>query len=539
MNKLFLVLLACICLGIYFGYLGNGFVFDDKVLVENNPLIKSAHLLPNVFKTGIYEYWTGRQTYDRMYRPLQMFSYYLDYNLWGLNPAGFRLSNLILHLFNSILVFYLIFFIFKDKLLAQASSILFLVHPVQISTVAYISARGDLLSGFFILACCVLFFKFLDSANYGLYFLSLLAAFLALLSRENALIIIFLLSLIILASSPGRSKFKYLIGFCVLYVVYFSIRLIALGPSGLAAHPAYLTGVPELVNFCNIALRYVLLLLWPVGLHMFHSTAFIDKFSVAFLCWAMAGLLLFLLILLRQIHKKWIWFSLFWFLLGIIPVYFCFDAYPAIGKALMAESWLYLPSIGFFTAFSYICLLYKPGKFIISICVLIFGGLVLANSVYWRNDITFYERTAHFLTEDSSVQRNLAMAYIRQGDFIGARRTIQKLEKYYPDSPIINSLWGQYYLEKGEFAQALNYFQGILVKSFFTNYSVSLCYSSLGDFNKAMEFSQASFSLNTFYLPNIIQLARLYNRIGQPAQADKYLALAKGLDPKNKQITLK
>ncbi|MCX5694505.1 MAG: tetratricopeptide repeat protein [Candidatus Omnitrophica bacterium] len=534
MNKLFLLILACICLSIYFGYLGNGFVFDDNILVENNPLIKSAHLLPNVFKTDIFEYWAGRPAYDQMYRPLQMLSYYLDYNLWGLNPAGFRLSNLLLHFFNSILVFYLIFLLFKDKFLAQGTSLLFLVHPIQISTVVYISARGDLLSLFFILSCCILFLNFLNSLDYRLYFLSIFAAFLALLCRENALILIFLLSLVFLISQQSKRQFRYLLGFGVLYIAYFSIRFIALGPGGMAVHPAYLTGISALVNFYNIILRYLLLFFWPVNLHMFHCALVINSLNFVFLCLVLAGLVLFILALLIGAKKRWVWFSLFWFLSGIIPVYFCFDAYPAAAKVLMAESWLYLPSIGFFTVFAGVCLLLKQGRIIVYACVLIFSFLVIGNSVFWRNEITFYERTAQFLSEDSFIQRNLALAYIRSGDFERARKIIQKLEKYYPDSPIINSLWGQYYLANGKAIEALSYFQRILVKSFFTNYSVSLCYSKLGDFDKAIEFSQASFSRNSFYLPNIIQLAKLYDKIGQPVLADKYIALAGELNPKDR-----
>jgi tetratricopeptide (TPR) repeat protein len=532
MNKLFLVILACICFGIYIGYLNNSFVFDDKILVEANPLIKSARLLPNVFRTGIYEYWTGGQPYDRMYRPLQMLSYYLDYTLWGVNPAAFRFSNLILHLLNSILVFYLIVMIFKNNLLAQASSILFLVHPVHISTVAYISSRGDLLSGFFILASCILFLRFLDSSDYWFYFLSILAAVFALLSRENALLIFFFLALLGSLGPREKIKLKSLAGFFVLCLVYLGVRFIALGPSGLATHPVYLKGLLGLVNFCNIIFRYILLLLYPHDLRMFHSTAFIYKLTLPILFLVTSGCVLSLAILISWWKKKLLRFSLLWFLLGITPVYFYFDAYPALGRALMAESWLYLPSIGFSTAFAYICLLNKKGKFIISACVLILGSMVLANRVYWRNDVVFYERAMQFLSEDNIIQKNLAAAYIQEGNFIQADKTIRRLQQYYPDSPIVNSAWGQYYLATQEPTQALNYYQRILGKSFFTNYSVSLCYSKLGDFNKAIEFSQASFSLNAFYLPNIIQLATLYKEAGQMDQANKYFILAKELKPR-------
>ncbi|MDD5116685.1 MAG: hypothetical protein PHW98_06465, partial [Candidatus Omnitrophica bacterium] len=146
MNKIFLITLSCICLLVYAPYLNNGFVFDDNALVVENPLVKSPYLLPDIFKTALYDHWLGAQPYDRMYRPLQLLSYRLDYDLWGLKPFGFHLSNILLHLFNSMLVFSLIWLLFKRRMLAASTSILFMAHPVQISSVAYVSARGDLLS---------------------------------------------------------------------------------------------------------------------------------------------------------------------------------------------------------------------------------------------------------------------------------------------------------------------------------------------------------------------------------------------------------
>ncbi|MDD5281567.1 MAG: glycosyltransferase family 39 protein [Candidatus Omnitrophica bacterium] len=541
MNKFFLVILSCICLIIYAGYLNNGFVFDDKILVEENPLIKSSHLLPDVFKTGIYDYWTGMQPYDRMFRPLQMLSYYLDYNLWGLNPAGFRFTNILLHLLNSILVFYLFILTFNRRLLAAATSLLFLVHPVQISSVAYISARADLLSVFFILSCCVLFLRFLNSKNRLLYFLSILAAALAFLSRENAFLIILFLILISILNR-NKAKIRYLAAFFVLSAAYLLTRFIIFGPSGLNTHADYISGALSLVNFFNIAWRYALLLLWPINLHMFNSTAFINHSNIPALLLSIAGLILLVVAVLKWQKAKQlpavVSFGLFWFLLGIIPVYFYFDAYPALGSALMAESWLYLPSIGFFAVFAYLCLFNKNGKLIIITCSVILGSLVMANRVYWRNDVTFYERALHFLPEDSIILRNLASAYIESGDLPKAYNTIKRLEEYYADTPVVNMVYGQYYFASGNPKEALNYYKRILSKSFFSNYSISLCYAKLGDFDKAIEFSLSAFSQNPFFEKNIIQLAGLYGKAGQKEQANRYLLLAKQLDPKREQALL-
>ncbi len=536
-------MLSLICLVIYAGYLNNGFVFDDKILVEANPLIKSSHLLPNVFRTGIYDYWEGIQPYDRMYRPLQMLSYHLDYNLWGLNPAGFRLSNILLHLFNSILVFYLLSLVFNHKLLAASSSILFLVHPVHISTVAYISSRGDLLSAFFILGCCVLFLKFLGSRNYVYYFLSMLAAALAFLSRENALLISIFLLLIISVLPKGGAKFKYLAGFFVLSAIYLLVRFIIFGPSGLATHADYIRGALSLVNFFNIICGYLLLLLWPVNLRIFHCTAFIRELSVPKLCLTSLGLTLLLAVIWKWQKVKRLpavlGFALFWFLLGIIPVYFYFDAYPALGMAVMAESWLYLPSIGFCAGLAYLCLLNKKGKLIIFACVTIFGSLVVANRIYWRNDLVFYERALQFLPLDSIILRKLSTAYIEAGDFPKAYETIKKLEKYYTDTPFVNTAWGQYYFARGEAKEALSYYQRIFSKSFFSNYSISLCYAKINNFDKAIEFSLVSFSQNPFFQKNVMQLARLYEQTGQLEQANRFLLLARQLDPRGNYILLK
>jgi len=542
MNKFFLVILSCICLFIYAGYLNNGFVFDDKILVEENPLIKSGRLLPEVFKTGIYDYWSGVQPYDRMFRPLQMFSYYLDYNLWGLNPAGFRLSNILLHLFNSILVFYFLALLFNYRLLAVSGSILFLAHPAHISSVAYISARGDLLSAFFILSCCVLFLKFLGSKNYLLYFLSILAAALAFLSRENALLIIIFLTLISVIAK-GKIRFKYLSGFFIISIVYIIIRFIIFGPSGLSTHADNSGVALSLVNFFNITWRYVLLLLWPTNLRMFNSTAFISQLSIPALILSILGLILPAAVILIWGKAKKLpavaSFGLFWFLSAILPVYFYFDAYPALGRALMAESWLYLASIGFCVVFAYLCLLNKRGKLIIFTYAVILASMVVANRVYWRNETAFYERVLQFLPEDSLILRNSATAYIESGDLPRALKAIKKLEKDYADTPVVNMAYGQYYLASGKPAEALIYYQRILSRSFFSNYSVSLCYAELGQFDKAIEFSLASFGQNHFFQKNIVQLSLLYEKIGDRNQANRYLILAKQLDPKGRYLLLK
>lgn len=537
-NKLFIIVLAGLCLGIYAGYLGNDFVFDDQVLVEQNPLIKSAKLLPAVFKTEIYEYWSGPQSFDRMYRPLQMLSYFLDYRLWGNLPAGFRLTNLFLHLINAVLVFYLLSALFKNRLLAQCSSILFLVHPVQISVVAYISSRGDILSGLFILAACILFLRFLDGSHYLFFSLSLLASLGAFLSRENAIFIGIFLALVGFYHGGLKRRYGVIAGFLALTFFYFVLRLLVFGGSGLALHPNTLSGLARAVNGYNLFLRYVFLLLFPHDLGMFHTTPFIHKITALDFGFLVCGLFVVAVFLSfwkrLNLSFRILTFGSLWFILGLLPAYFYFDAYPALGRALMAESWLYLPSIGFLVIAVSLGLSSKTGKLILLALTIIFGFITAASRADWRNNAVFYERITRFLPDDNIIQKNLAAAYIQDGDFDRAVAVIRRLEKYYPDTPVTEGLWGQYYLARGSCALALEHFNRILVKNFFTNYLVSLCYAKMHNLDQSIAYSRLSLKQNGLYRPNIIHLAMLLESAGQTEESGKFLLLAQELDPKQR-----
>jgi hypothetical protein len=226
-----------------------------------------------------------------------------------------------------------------------------MAHPVNISSVAYISARGDLLSAFFMLAACILFIKFLDKKNFFIYLLSICSAGLAFLSRENAMLITVFLFLICLVKRD-KSGFRYLTAFVVLSAGYLVLRLVVFGASGLSTHPDYLRGLPALFNFLNISWRYLILLFWPVDLRLFHTVGLIGEINipVLLLFFSMAALVAYVIIKWKRDLPYGIWFWPALVLCRLIPVYFYFDAYPGLGEALMAESWLYLSGVGFSAA---------------------------------------------------------------------------------------------------------------------------------------------------------------------------------------------
>ena len=91
------ILLILISLAVYANSLNNSFVWDDTSLIVNNAYIKNLIFVPKIFTTDLFHTFHGK-AHITFYRPLQSLSFMLDYFSWHLNPFGYHLTNVILHI---------------------------------------------------------------------------------------------------------------------------------------------------------------------------------------------------------------------------------------------------------------------------------------------------------------------------------------------------------------------------------------------------------------------------------------------------------
>lgn len=144
---------AAVCLLLYLPALHLGFVsFDDPEYVLNNPLIRelSPGNLTTMFTRSHLGWWM----------PLTWLSLAIDYTLWGLNPAGYHLTNIVLHAINTGLVVLIADDLCKPHrgrltLLSYGglllfSGLLFGGHPLRVESVAWVTERKDVLNGLFV-----------------------------------------------------------------------------------------------------------------------------------------------------------------------------------------------------------------------------------------------------------------------------------------------------------------------------------------------------------------------------------------------------
>src|SRR5512137_2176906 len=137
------IFLATITLAVYWQVNKFDFVnLDDDVYVTIN-----SHIQSGITLGGIH--WAFTTTYAEFWHPLTWLSLMLDYQFYGLNAGGYHVTNLILHILSTLLLFWLFCRMTGEIWKSAFVAALFALHPLHVESVAWISERKDVLSAFF------------------------------------------------------------------------------------------------------------------------------------------------------------------------------------------------------------------------------------------------------------------------------------------------------------------------------------------------------------------------------------------------------
>ena len=168
------------------------------------------------------------------FRPLFILSYLIDTRIWGARPFGFHLTNVVFHSLNAFLTYVLSLRIVEDmkltpaakRMIAIGAGSLFLLHPSHTEAVAWISGRADVLATFFCLASLLSYLEYIRTEHTSRLTLSLFCFALALLAKESAICLPFLILGLGLFIRPLRKDGKTLRQFLQVIACYFSILLV-------------------------------------------------------------------------------------------------------------------------------------------------------------------------------------------------------------------------------------------------------------------------------------------------------------------------
>ena len=333
-----LFLLPLLSLLIYFPSLHHDFISDDRPLVVENPYIKSWKYLPEMLSRDA---WNISEP-TNYWRPVFSISLALDYSLWGLNPLGFHLTNILLHAINTVLLYLLGKRLQNSTSAGLFASLLFALHPIQAHTVNVISTRGDLLAAFFTLLSLQAFFsrKTIPFA---------IALILALLSKETSMVFPVAVLFAWIMIQREKQGLGVILGFVILGL-YLMVRLslgfsFSLIPLVFSYDASWETR--WLLPFKVLALYFVAIWnlfeiphpFWTVEL----PTSLNDPYVIGGIL--IAGLLV--TALWFSFKKSPVaTFGLAWFVIYFLPI----SNFKELNQS-MAEHWLYVPMIGLSLAF--------------------------------------------------------------------------------------------------------------------------------------------------------------------------------------------
>ncbi len=166
-----LVLLTLVA---YFPALGAGFVWDDDLHLLNHIVIRENGLYRVLFTADSFTYW-----------PVTFGSYWIEHQLWGLNPAGYHIDNVLIHAACAILLWRILLRLAIPH--PWLIALLFALHPVNVESVAWVTQRKNLCSLFFFLLAWLWFLRFEDGARRRDYWFALGSFVLAMLSKGSAM----------------------------------------------------------------------------------------------------------------------------------------------------------------------------------------------------------------------------------------------------------------------------------------------------------------------------------------------------------------
>jgi len=507
-----IIILVILTIIVHIKALNNEFVWDDIFLIKESKASRSFSLVLKAFVTDFWKL-SSKRSNSGYYRPIVNLSYFLDNLIFKGKAWGFHLTNILLNAINTILLFIFINKIANSKYFAFIGTLFFALHPVHVEPVAWISGRTDLLAFMFSMLFCIC----LSKNNKLFHFLGGIFLFLALLSKEVAICIVFF-PILLSSSETLKSKLRKLTFSIIFIILYFSLRVYALSGIGGAPTTFYKAkGAEAFLTLFHIFYRYVVLTLFPLKLcpdYGYLTKSEIYSFSTALGFVFLAGII-YLIIYLFKCHfasstQQLILLGLLCYIISLLPVS---NIIPI--DAPMAERYLYFSTAGyaiFLTGVFLYLKLDKKKKLLVPVfLILIYYFYLNFNyNIIWQNEETLFKYT-------TTVSKTSARAFFNMGVALSQKRLYQKALYYLnkaleikPDYVDALNTLGVCYIKLGKPEKGVKYLKKALkiVKNHSDSlYNLGLFYFQTGNYLKAEINFKKALQANPYHLDAKAKLA--------------------------------
>lgn len=495
----------------YQGILQNGFVsYDDlKYLSDNN------HIRAGLSLDGII--WAFSSSYDANWIPLTWVSHMVDVSLFGINPLGHHLVNLLLHIANALLLHWLLVRTTGAVWRSAAVAALFALHPLHVESVAWAAERKDVLSALFLMLTITMYLRYVANRTTARY-LAVIALYACGLAAKPMLVSLpFVLLLLdawplrryISAKTRWNSTKMSLLSLFIekLPLIFLSIASCAITfivqQKGGAVNDSIASPFSE--NVAHAMYNYLTYLsktFWPSDLAVLYP--YVHELSV----WKLGGAIVFLALLTTLVIWQWnnrpyLAVGWFWFLITMVPVV----GFVRIGVHSIADRYTYIPLIGIF-----IMLVWELANFLefkrcgsviaTLLAIIIFPSLSVATwkqTGYWKDSISLYEHTLNVTRDNWLIHNNLATEMTKRGLNSKAMWHFNEAVKINPDYVTAHQNRGSVLMLTGDIYGAIRAYQSVLkVNPNLEDpyYQLSILFSRIGDNKSAYKAYEALERIN-------------------------------------------
>jgi protein O-mannosyl-transferase len=426
MGMLMIVVLGCLA---YANAIRHPFVHDDIVFIVQNPSIARWDNIGDSFlNSSIPQSFQGLVT--PYYRPVLEVFYRLQYALFGFNPHGFHLFNVVVHVANGLLVFGILRMLLKNNAAAFLIATIFVVHPVQTQAVACIAGISNVLCAFFSLTALYFYLRSSEQSDHRrklIRFAASLGFFIvALFTKEQAVCVLGVIVLYeIFLNGRPEPLMTRLYRLAILGVAaagYLSCRHLLFGAvtsavfENMAELKLRLLAIPTMIEM------FMGILLVPVGLHYYRSADILAPYVRPCLLFIfLTGLTVVLIARLPREDRGKALFGLGWFAVFLLPVLNIVPLVNEYSFIAASEHGLYLPMVGFFIFLTAVMAPYSARipsgwmKTALAVVIVLLCLMTARQNTFWRGEIPLFERALAFEPQLGRVHVLLAKAYVFNG----------------------------------------------------------------------------------------------------------------------------
>lgn len=489
--------ISVLILLVFYPALGNDFVnWDDMTYVYDNSAIRSWSV------KNLARIWLNFLPREN-YHPMVFMTHLVEYSLGGLNPKVYHATNILLHIFNTVLLMYWLSLWNVSGRVVMITAALFAIHPLHVENVAWISDRKDLLMAFFALISLIYYHRFAaqNKSLGGVLFFFILA----LLSKTSAAVlplVYMLMDYFVYKRNSGVPAVQRLRNFILEKIPFWILGLIFTlvvtwaqkGEGGV--HSGGFTGTDWIwkpcMNASVVILFFIKKTILPLHLINIYS-GIIHAPVLGIPAYIIAPVLFSGIILCLLFSGVFTWKIRFAFLLSLIFGLPYLQIVP-LGHSLVWDRYFYMASIGAFwmiaEGFEFVWNRYPASAFrsgislgLLSV-IAIFSWLSWQQTFVWENGITLWENNLKRQPSFILGHQNLYRAYKTKGIqdermFFILKRGLQ----YDPKNYLLTAGMGEYFLLQNKPDSAKPY----LIQSILTHATNPIPYYLLAQANLALK----------------------------------------------------